>query len=459
MICPPLFNTVLLGAAAGLASASTPSLETWFETSIKGETAPLENSALPLADIGKQRDEAFAAYKEAAIKNDWEKKFTSANIVSAPTDGKLAIKRGSYHIGEGLDMPYVVLGKGEKPKKGWPLIIAMHGGGCTNDKLETPHSWPVNTGEWNAQIRLSFLLYPTDAIYFVPRMVDDNRGRWWKEFNVTAFSAMIRHAILFWDVDPNRVYLLGISEGGYGTETLACRYPDFFAAANGMACGEGSSIHVENLRNLPFRTDVGEKDTMFGRVTNAIAKHEIIESLRKKDPEGYVNHLEVQPGKGHGIDYKPGPNWLMPFSRRSHPNRVTYTLFEHDGVKNKGAYWLQATSDIAKKVIHLDGQINTQENSITITADATKNDETVQSADSQKPLADSGETVPASGLKLRLWLHESLLDLSKPIPITINGKLVETLSAEPNLATLCESLMLSGDPEFSYPCKADLTVP
>ena len=441
------------------AMAESPSLETWFSSSMKGTSDPLEISKIPVTEISKQRADVFAAYKNAALKNEWDKKFTPPNKISAPLDGKLAIKAGSYHIGDGLDMPYVVLEKGEKPEKGWPLIIAMHGGGGTSDKLATPHSWQVNSGEWKAQIKLSLGLYPNDAIYFVPRMVDDNRGRWWKEFNVTAFSAMIRHAILFWDIDPNRVYLLGISEGGYGTETLACRYPDPFAAANGMACGSGSSIHVENLRNLPFRTDVGEKDTMFGRVTNAVTKHEIIESLRKKDPEGYINHLEVHPGKGHGIDYKPGPNWLMPYRRRSHPDRVTYTLFQHDGVKNKGAYWLQATSDLTNKVIHLDGIINTKENSISITADATKNDEQVQVADWQKPLADPGETIPASGLKLRLWLHESLLDLTKPIAIRINGKLVETLTPEPSINTLCESLLQFGDPETTYPCKADVTVP
>ena len=37
-------------------------------------------------------------------------------------------------------------------------------------------------------------------------------------------------------------------------------------------------------------------------------------------------------------------------------------------------------------------------------------------------LADSGETTGASSFKLRLWLHESLLDLAKPVEVEINGK-------------------------------------
>jgi predicted esterase len=433
-------------------------LESWFGAAMKGEAAPLEKSEIPVSEIAEKRSEAFDAYKAAAAKAGWEKTFLTP--FQLPKEGgQLKLQAGKYHIDEKLDMPYIVLRKGERPANGWPLVIAMHGGGGTGDKLENPHAWPVNTREWQTQTKLAISLYPDNATYFVPRMVDDNQGRWWKEFNHTAFTAMIRHAILFWDVDPNRVYMLGISEGGYGTETLACRYPDRLAAANGMACGEGTSIHVENLRNLPFRTDTGENDTAFGRITNAIAKHKLIEELRAKDPGGYVNHLEIHKGRGHGIDYKPSPEWMVKHTRNPHPARVTYTLFQHDKVKNKGAYWLQATNDLEKKVIHLDGIIDKDTNTITITADATVGDEKVQAADGQQPLADSGVTAPASGLKLRIWLHESLLDLTKPVQITINGKEVSSAVPKPKISTLCESLMQFGDPEFTYPCYVDVEVP
>jgi predicted esterase len=451
-------SAILAASFASAAAEVAMPLESWFGVAIKGNAAPLEDSSIPVSDIEKRRAQAFSAYKEAATKAGWGKTILEPFQLSQK-GGQIKLQRGEYHIGEGLDMPYVVLRKGERPENGWPLVIAMHGGGGTGDKLENPHAWPVNTREWQAQIKLSISQYPDDATYFVPRMVDDNQGRWWKEFNHTAFTAMIRHAILFWDVDPNRVYMLGISEGGYGTEALACRYPDRLAAANGMACGSGTSIHVENLRNLPFRTDTGENDTMFGRIANAVAKHKLLELLRKTDPGGYVNHLEIHKGRGHGIDYRPGPEWMVKHTRNPHPDRVTVTLFQHDKVKNKGAYWLQATNDLDKKVIRLDGIINRMTNTIDITANATINDEVVQAADWQKPLADSGETAPASGLKLRIWLHESLVDLSKPVKININGKEAGNATPKPQLSTLCESLMEFGDPEFSYPASVDVVVP
>lgn len=455
------FTSLVVTSAISLASAAAeiaPPLESLFAAAMKGGAASMEPSDIAAAEIAKWRTKAFAAYKAAALGAGGQKTFLPPNELPKE-GGQVKLEAGKYHIGDKLDMPYIALRKGEKPANGWPLIIAMHGGGGTGDKLEHPHAWPVNTREWQAQVKLAIGLYPTDAIYFVPRMVDDNQGRWWKEFNHTAFTAMIRHAILFWDVDPNRVYMLGISEGGYGTEALACRYPDRLAAANGMACGSGTSIHVENLRNLPFRTDTGENDTMFGRIPNANAKHELLETYRLKDPGGYLHHLEVHKGKGHGIDYKPGPEWMVKHTRKPHPTRVTYTLFEHDKTRNKGAYWLQANNDLEKKAIFLDGIIDAKTNTVSITAKATVNDETVQSADWQKPLADPGETTAASGLSLRIWLHESLLDLSKPVAIHINGKQASATLPKPRLSTLCDSILKFGDPEFSYPCFVDVTVP
>ena len=78
---------------------------------------------------------------------------------------------------DGKVMPYVLLAKGQKSEKGWPLIIALHGGGGTVEKLGNLHAWPVNTREWQAQFSLFERVYPSDSLYFISRMADDNDGR------------------------------------------------------------------------------------------------------------------------------------------------------------------------------------------------------------------------------------------------------------------------------------------
>ena len=152
--------------------------------------------------------------------------------------------------------PYVLRTKGDRPAGGWPLYVCLHGGGG-NDKATGPHEWSVNTGEWKAQQRLVEKLYPSPGLYFVPRMADDRQGRWWFDHNQEAFEDVVRQAILFHDVDPDRVYLLGISEGGYGAIRFAGNRPDRFAACNGMAAAEPlDTSPVENMRNEIGRAHV-----------------------------------------------------------------------------------------------------------------------------------------------------------------------------------------------------------
>lgn len=442
-------------ASAAVAGPAEDKIADYFTAALNGKEVKVDSAPVELAKLDEKRGELFAAYS-AVVKKINANKFKAPDHLQR--DVKTQISRAEYHIGEKLDMPYLVFSRGEKPAGGWPLVIAMHGGGGTSDKLANPHAWPVNDGEFRAQASLAASRYPDAAIYFVPRMVDDNNGRWWRDFNIEGFEAMIRHALVNWEVNPDRVYMLGISEGGYGTEVLATRMTDRFAAVSAMACGSGSSIHVENLRNLFYRTEVGEMDTMFGRVTNARENHRRLEELRGKDDKGYVNFLNEQKGRGHGIDYSQGPAWMIKHTRKTHPERVVFTTYRADKKRNDSAYWLQITKDLGERDVYLDAKIDKATNAIDIKAEATKGDAKYQSPDSQKALADPGPLVPATGLKLRIWLHESLIDLAKPLIVRINGNEVKHDAVNANLKAMVESLQRSGDPQRIYPAYLDLEV-
>ncbi len=52
-------------------------------------------------------------------------------------------------------------------------------------------------------------------------------------------------------VDSERIYLTGLSMGGYGTWSLACTYPDRFAAI-APVCGGGMPYIARNLKNVPI---------------------------------------------------------------------------------------------------------------------------------------------------------------------------------------------------------------
>jgi predicted peptidase len=60
-------------------------------------------------------------------------------------------------------------------------------------------------------------------------------------------------------VDPDRVYVTGLSAGGSGTWALIVQAPDRFAAAIPI-CGAGSRAGIQRLTNLPIWVFHGAKD-------------------------------------------------------------------------------------------------------------------------------------------------------------------------------------------------------
>lgn len=331
-------------------------------------------------------------------------------------------------------MPFVLLRKESKapPAGGRPLYLCMHGGG-RNPDAAGPHTWAVNSREWQSQVGLSAEVYAGEGIYFVPRMADDRLGRWWHGHVQDAFDEVIRHGIANWNVDPDRVYILGISEGAYGTQILGPFMADRFGGANAMAGGVGDDVPAENLRNLAFRTDVGEKDTMFDRVGLARKFHARLEAGRKKFG-GYVNDLNVQAGKGHGVDYRPGVEWMIQHQRQSRPNTIVWTSKELDGRRRPSFYWLGLSGAKLEGEIRMAGRI--EGNAIRITA------------------SQGGDVL--KGARITVMLDARLVDLSKPVTVTCNGKSVHSGMVERNLENLARSLVDRGDPGMMFPARIDI---
>ena len=60
-------------------------------------------------------------------------------------------------------------------------------------------------------------------------------------------------------VDPDRVYVTGLSMGGYGAWEVAMQFPQRFAAI-APVCGGGDTTTVCVLRNVPVWAFHGEQD-------------------------------------------------------------------------------------------------------------------------------------------------------------------------------------------------------
>ena len=92
-------------------------------------------------------------------------------------------------------------------------------------------------------------------------------------------------------IDPKRVYLTGLSMGGYGSWDLACRHPELFAAVAPI-CGGADNRKVAAMKSLPVWVAHGDADRAVpvGRSRNAVAA--------LKEAGGAPVYVEY-PGVGH----------------------------------------------------------------------------------------------------------------------------------------------------------------
>ncbi|MFN7208443.1 MAG: prolyl oligopeptidase family serine peptidase, partial [Planctomycetota bacterium] len=111
---------------------------------------------------------------------------------------------------------------------------------------------------------------PSDAMQSIKELIDD----------------MIENA----GVDRNRIYITGLSMGGYGTWDAIARYPGFFAAAAPI-CGGGDPKTVDKFKSLPIWCFLGAKDP----VVKVIRSREMIEALQKVGSNAkYTEYPEAQ---------------------------------------------------------------------------------------------------------------------------------------------------------------------
>ena len=147
--------------------------------------------------------------------------------------------------------------------KQWPLILFLHGAGERGEDVEKVkvHGPPklVDQGQ-----QLAFIIVS-------PQCPD---GEWWM---ADVLNRLLDEIIDKHRVDTDRIYLTGLSMGGFGTWNLAIANPGRFAAIAPI-CGGGNPRKIWNLRNMPTWVFHGAKDpvvplSMSEDMVNALQRH------------------------------------------------------------------------------------------------------------------------------------------------------------------------------------------
>lgn len=188
-------------------------------------------------------------------------------------------------------MKYASKKVGEKDANGYPLYIALHGGGGSPAR--------VNNSQYE-HMKVYYLNSVKKGIYVAPRGVTNTWNLHTVKESYALYDRLIENMILFEDVDPNRVYIMGFSAGGDGTYQLAPRMTDRWAAAS-MSAGHPNGISPRNLYNLPFLIQVGAYDKAYKRHHEAVKYGQRIMAHQQQEKGGYPHQVNIHFGRGHNF--------------------------------------------------------------------------------------------------------------------------------------------------------------
>jgi hypothetical protein len=133
-----------------------------------------------------------------------------------------------------------------------PVLLYLHGSGERGDDLDAVHG----TGP-AIHVR---------AGHDLPFLIVSPQCPAGESWSVPQLKGLLDEVASKYRIDADRVYLTGLSMGGYGVWELAAEYPDRFAAIAPI-CGAGGPGDAGRLRNLPAWVFHGQQDreVPFGR--------------------------------------------------------------------------------------------------------------------------------------------------------------------------------------------------
>lgn len=419
---------------------------TFFSEHLSGNSTIYNTGKfLKLSEIEPYRDDIWQLWKQANT-DFGEEKLIALNELSSKSSGCL-------HLPESLEphavMPYYWGIKGSASVEGeLPLFLYLHGSG-------------PKAAEWTTGLKICSNFNDAPSAYFIPQIPNEGEYyRWWQKAKQFAWEKLLRQAFLTGKIDANRIYVFGISEGGYGSQRLASFYADYWAAAGPMAGGEPlKNAPAENCSNIAFSLRTGARDAGFYRNTLTGYVAQEFDSLQRQHPEHFIHKIELIPGMGHSIDYRPTTPWLKQYIRNPYPKYVSWENFEMDGLYRKGFYNLcvvERSNDDEKSRTYYEMNISGNDISLKVA-------DVVYEVTEKDPrwgidMKFAKKHTPAHSGKVIVYLNNELVDLSKKVTLTLNGKKVFDGKVKADLKHIVNSCATFFDPERLFPAAIEVSV-
>ena len=207
------------------------------------------------------------------------------------------LKKVKYHYLISLPEDY-----DKDPGKKWPVIFYLHGRHASGTKLNSLQRYG-----------LPYYLLIGKKMEFI---VISPQCPWTKNWSSEDwFNPVYDEVAAKYHIDDCRVYMIGMSMGGYGTWALANRMPDRFAAISPM-CGGADVKWADNLSRIPTWVFHGTADQQIP----ISRSEEMVKSMENKNKHLKFTRLLKQ---GHDISKQFNNDelysWLLQFSLHKGP--------------------------------------------------------------------------------------------------------------------------------------------
>lgn len=417
--------------------AGADRLYTYFKAVLRGQEVEPYPAGARLTGTGVQlrRAEVWKAWRKALkrIETDTLQQMTKDSITY------VSKWRLPPELENDATLNFTYLSKGQRPAAGYPLFIYLHGSG--------PKEQEYSTG-----IKLARSFADAPSVYFIPQIPNEGGYyRWWQKAKIWAWRKLLRLALASGYIDPDRIYFTGISEGAYGTQRLTSFFADYLAGGGAMAGGEPlRNAPAENCANTAFLLYTGDRDTGFYRDKLTLYTLQAFDSLSRAHDSLYVHSINLIRGRGHAIDYSLATPWLARHTRNPYPRYVAWEDFPLDGCRREGFYNIyigkRISDDGSRRFYEEKIHDNTVEIKVSDVEYTTVEKDRLWGLD----LRFSKRYTPAASGSFTLFLSGTLIDLSRPVTVTVNGREVFRGKVSENIGAMVHSCVAFGDPRRIY---------
>ncbi len=224
--------------------------------------------------------------------------FFSCTIFSCSVK-KTLHQNNIFKTSEGRSVPYQCFKPKFQSDTKQPLILFLHGAGerGNDNRKQLVHVVPYLTSDSFQQKHPCFILAPQcpEEGYWAPV----KRFEWSVIQNGEITKSMegvlelLDNILKTSGIDKERIYMVGLSMGGFGVFDLAARRPEIFAAGVPI-CGGGDLQKIDFIKRTPLWIFHGGKDS----VVSVEKSREMYKAINNSDNSSLFTEYE---GQNHGI--------------------------------------------------------------------------------------------------------------------------------------------------------------